>query len=161
MKLSTRLEQIKRQKQAKQPRPTRPQPVRRAWPKVTRRQWALAALWLLLLGGGAWAALEFVVWNKLPPELVGRWQVREGPMAGGVFDFSSRGNLEIHVLNQGRLTPLSKARVAVNDKTLLTTTYNPRSQQEETKQSAIRELTANSLILELESGEVLKMTRSK
>jgi hypothetical protein len=120
----------------------------------------LLAVWLLLAGGGSWAALELFVWNKLPPELVGTWRVKEGPMAGGAFHFSRYGTLEIHVNNQGRADAL-KGRVAVEDKTLLITSHNPRSQQDETRKSAIQELTASTLILELESGEVLKMARQK
>jgi hypothetical protein len=160
MKLSAQIEHLKRQKIARKPKQPLPRPARREGRKWTRRHWALAALWLLLAAGGAWAALEFVVWNKLPPELVGKWQVKEGPMAGGAFYFSRFGTLEIHGNNQGRTYTL-KARVAVADKTLLTTTQNPRSQQDETRQSVIRELTASTLILELESGEVLKMARQK
>jgi len=74
--------------------------------------------------------------------------------------FLRYGTLEIHGDNQGRPYTLN-ARVAVEDKTLLTTTRNPRSQQDETRKSVIRELTASTLILELESGEVLKMARQK
>ena len=66
MKLSTRLEQIKRQKQVSRPPQPKPRPVRPAARKWTRKHWALAGLWLLLAAGGAWAALELVVWNKLP-----------------------------------------------------------------------------------------------
>jgi uncharacterized protein (TIGR03066 family) len=160
MKLSTRIEQFKRQKDAKRPKPPKPRPVRRAGRPWTWRHWGLLALWLFLAAGGAWAALELVVWNRLPPELVGKWQVKEGPMAGGAFYFSRSGTLEIHGNNQGRYYTL-KGRVALEGKNLLTTTQNPRSQQDETRTSVIQELTANSLILELESGEVLKMVRQK
>jgi hypothetical protein len=158
MKLSTRIEQIKRQKDAKRPKRPTPRPGRRGGRKWTWKHGALAALWLLLATGGAWAALELFVWNKLPPELVGKWQVQAGPMAGGAFHFSRYGTLEIHVNSKGKANVL-KGRVAVEDKTLQITSHNPRSQQDETRQSIIRELTANTLLLELESGEVLKMTR--
>jgi hypothetical protein len=160
MKLSTRLEKLKRQKQTHQPKRPQPKPVRREGRKWTRWHWGLLALWLLLAAGGTWAVMELVVWNKLPPELVGRWQVKEGPMAGGAFHFFRYGTLEILGVNQGRYYTL-KGRVAVEGKNLLTTTQNPRSQQDETRKSVIQELTANTLILELESGEVLKLARQK
>jgi len=33
---------------------------------------------LLLVAGGTWAVFEFVVWNKLPGELVGKWVAAPG-----------------------------------------------------------------------------------
>jgi hypothetical protein len=53
--------------------------------KFTRWHWAVLGLGLLLAAGGTWAALEFFVWNKLPPALVGKWEVQGGPMSGGTF----------------------------------------------------------------------------
>jgi hypothetical protein len=49
----------------------------------------------------------------------------------------------------------------VADKTLLTTTQNLQTGHEETTTSTIRELTARTLIFELDSGDVLKMGRWK
>jgi hypothetical protein len=158
MKLSSRIEQLRRQKLANQPRQPKPQPVHRERPRWTRKHWLWAGLWLLLAFGGAWAVLELAVWNKLPPELVGTWQVREGPMAGGSFHFSRFGTVQIHVTTQGKSNTLH-GRVAVEGKTLRITSQNARSQQDETRDSVIQELTANTLVLELESGEVLKMAR--
>src|SRR5262249_45425627 len=95
-----------------------------------------------------WVVVERFFLNSLPPELLGTWEVKEGPMHGGTFAFSRNGTLEIHADNRGTAYTL-KARVAVEGKTLLTTTDNPQLRQEETGKSIIRELTANSLILDL------------
>jgi hypothetical protein len=49
----------------------------------------------------------------------------------------------------------------VEDRTLWTTTQNPSTRQESTRKSTIRELTAKSLILEFENGDVLRLVRKR
>jgi uncharacterized protein (TIGR03066 family) len=128
--------------------------------RISLRHWAVLALCLLLAAGGTFAVLEFFVWNKVPRELVGTWEVTEGPMSGGTFEFSRSGTLETRVKDKGKHF-LLKASVTVKEKTLFTTTKNPTTGAEETRESIIRELTDSSLILELENGEVLKMVREQ
>ena len=122
--------------------------------------WVWVAFALIVAGSGTLAVFELAYWNDVLPELVGTWDVEEGPLAGGVFRFSRNGNLEIRLQQKGKETQLD-GHVVVDDKTLRTTTRAPLSGQEETTQSIIRELTARTLILELESGDVLKMGRWK
>lgn len=157
MKQHSRLAKLKQQKQRKPATPgPHPQRGRAGWPR-----WVWVALALLVLAGaGTWAVLEFVVWNKVPPELVGTWEVQGGPMSGGTFAFSRDGTLKIRHRGQETDSAMN-ARVAVEDKTLLTTTKHPQTGQEDTRRSTIRELTAQSLVIELEKGEVLKMVRRK
>jgi hypothetical protein len=50
-----------------------------------------------------------------------------------------------------------KSRAVVDGKTLLTTAYNPQTFREETHASTILELTAGTLVLELENGDVLRL----
>ena len=151
MKLSTKIAKLMQERAKRIPPRPAPQKAR----KSTRRRKALIAICVLLAAGGSWAVLEFLVWSRLPPELVGNWQVQDGPMKGGSFDFSRNGNLEISS-NQGHVV---KARVAVQGKNLLTTTKNPSTSREETHASIIQQLTADSLILELEQGDVLRMVQ--
>jgi uncharacterized protein (TIGR03066 family) len=157
MKLSTRLAQLKRQKQVRQPAATPASPQRG---KVRVKRWALVSLGLLLAGGGAWAALEAFVWNKLPTALVGTWTVQGGPMAGGTFTFARDGTLAIYAEEQGK-DYIVTGRVTVDGQTMLTTTQEPRTRREQTRMSTIRELTATSLVLELENGQVLRMVRKE
>jgi hypothetical protein len=124
------------------------------------RRWTLIALCFLLVGGATWAVLELVVWTKVPRALVGQWEVTEGPMAGGTFAFARDGTLAIHADAQGT-DYIVTARVAVENKTLSMTTREPRTRQEQTRTSTIQELTATSLVLELENGQVLRMVRRK
>ena len=62
-------------------------------------RWAVLALCLLLAGSGTYAFCVYgvyFIWPKLPPELVGKWEVTEGKHRGDVFEFSRNGNLEAH-----------------------------------------------------------------
>src|SRR5689334_3042470 len=60
---------------------------------------ALAIAFLLFVGG-TWALFEFVIWNNIPAELVGKWEVADGPQEGATFDFYSSGKMIGHI-NQG------------------------------------------------------------
>ena len=147
-------------KQRKQKQETARKPGRQRGKTFTRWHWAVLGLSLLLAGGGTWAALEFFVWNKLPPALVGKWEVQGGPMSGGTFQFFRNGTLETRHKKDQTYSML-RASVAVEDKTLLTTTQDSQTGREQTRKSTIRELTAISLAIELEDGAVLKMVRAK
>jgi hypothetical protein len=156
MKLSFQLATLKQRKQTKQPE-AKPGPQNGGtW---TRLRWDWLALCLILGVGGTLAVFEFYIW-KVPPELVGKWQVEEGPEYGGTFRFFRNGALAVH-LKTKKTDFFLKGHVTVEDKTLRTTTQNPLTKLEETRASTIRELTAESLILEFENGEVLRLVRKK
>src|SRR5262249_32674194 len=101
----------------------------------------------------------FFVWSRLPADLVGKWVVEGGPQDGATFDFSRNGTLEAHLNDKG-MTRILQATVAVKDRTLLVTTRNPHTRQDETRSCVIRELTDRSLIVEFEKGEVFRMARA-
>jgi hypothetical protein len=118
----------------------------------------LIALALLLACVGTLSALEFFVWNKIPPELVGVWEFSDGPQKHGTFEFSRNGTMELRTYNKKK--PLTtKAAASVRDKTLFITEKATLGREQTTTEAIIRELTADTLILELEKGEVLKMVR--
>src|SRR5262245_44560949 len=78
---------------------------------------ALIAIPLLLLAaGGTWAFFEYVVWNRLPPELVGKWAVVEGPKEykEAVFEFHRSGRM-IGYVNYKEMVRIIKAEVRVED----------------------------------------------
>ncbi len=152
MNLSSKLALLKKRK-PKEPKSPPKKTVRIGWPR-----WTVIALGLLLLGGATLAVFEFVIWNKVPAALVGKWEVQGGPMSGGTFEFSRTGAVEVR--HQGAQVALS-GRAAVDGKTLLLTTRDPKDiRLEQTRPSTIRELTATTFVLELEKGEVLKMVRN-
>lgn len=153
MKLSAKIAALKKRKQAK--------PVVRR-PKAgvfTPWFWAWLALALAVAGAGTLAVYEFFIWNKVPPALVGKWQVEEGAQVGGTFEFYRNGNLIIQLKNQKQDYPPIKGLCGGGCKTLLTTMPNPLTLGEQSQTIAIRQLTAKSLILEFENGDVLKMVR--
>jgi hypothetical protein len=157
MKFSLQLAKVQQHKRGKNATPAAASARATRW---TRWHWAWLAVGLLLAGSSTLAVFEFFIWNKVPPELVGTWDVEEGPLSGGTFAFSRNGNLQMHFKKQGKDIAL-RGRVAVEDRTLFTTTQNALAGHEETTTSVIRELTARSLIIELDSGDVLKMGRWK
>jgi uncharacterized protein (TIGR03066 family) len=154
MKRSSRLAKLKQRKQS-EPRSGHHKNGKSGLPR-----WAWVGLFLLLAGGGTLAVSYFLIWNKLPPELVGKWEVQGGPLSGGTFEFSRDGTLKMRHLSQGKDVALD-GRVTVEGKALLLTTQNPQTRVEKTHRSMIQELTATTLILELEKGDVLKMVRRK
>ncbi len=128
---------------------------------VTRsgsRFWILAAV-VLLTGGGAWAFAEFVVWNKLPSDLVGKWVVEGGEQDGATFDFYRGGAMTGHINLNGR-EGIINARVEIADDRLLTTTRNPRTGADETRSQKIVRLSRTVLVLQDERGNTLSMVRA-
>src|SRR5260370_41676081 len=57
------------------------------------RRWAILGFLLLLAGVGTWAVFEFFIWSQVPPELLGKWVVTEGPDEGGTIDFYRNGTM--------------------------------------------------------------------
>ncbi|MBI3407237.1 MAG: hypothetical protein HY040_02635 [Planctomycetes bacterium] len=155
MKLSSRLERLKQDKQSKQAGHKSGLHERGMLSPAT---WLLLTLCLVLAGVGTLAVYEFFIWNKVPPELVGFWEVEEGPQKGASFEFFRKGEMEIHMKNKKKDIS-HKTRVVVKDKTILSTSKNPQTRVEKTSPIMIRELTADSLILEFEGGEVLNLVR--
>ena len=123
-------------------------------------RWAIITLCLVLAFGGTLAFCEYFVFSKIPTELVGQWVIQGGPQHGATFDFSRRGTLEAHLNGQGFDHPLN-GTIAVEDKEMRITTRNPHTNLDETRTCIIRELTAESLIVEFDKNETFKMVRVK
>ena len=128
---------------------------------VVKRSWKrplLLALCVLLACGATWAFCEFVLWNKVPPELVGKWTVTEGPQVGATFDFYRGGTMVGRVNSDGN-EAIVNASVRVEDKKIYSTTRNPHTGQDDTMVLTIRALTATQLTVEDGQGQLLKMER--
>jgi hypothetical protein len=122
--------------------------------------WGIAwtVLGMMVIAAGTVAVLEFFVWNKVPPALVGKWKIEDGPLAGGTFEFSRNGDMAVKDKNQKGVSQL-KAKAVLEGKTIVTTSSNPLTREQLIHTSTVRELTATTLVIELESGDVLKMVR--
>jgi hypothetical protein len=166
----------KRSSKAGQPKPTlqaalnhlsrsaRPQGSRPPTPSSNQRspfkKVVVFSLCVILAGGMTWGAFEFVIWSKLPPELVGQWVVVGGPQDGATFDFSRNGSLEAHFNHMGSDQVL-QGKVTVVDNTMRITTRNPHNGQDDTKTCRIKELTERTLLVEFPNGEVFRMARAQ
>jgi hypothetical protein len=111
---------------------------------------------LVLAGGGTWAVLELVVWNRLPHKLVGKWIVVEGQMEGTTMEFRRDGSL-VARRPQGDWETVLKAQVTVEDRTMVVKSQNNRTGQEEIAIHFIRALGQSEMVLEDERGQRLKL----
>jgi uncharacterized protein (TIGR03066 family) len=115
---------------------------------------------LLLTAGGTWAILEFVVWNRLPSELVGRWEVIQGPREykDAVFEFYRSGKM-IGYLNENEKVGLIKADIRIEGDKIYSTTTNPQTGKEHVSVQTIRTLTAREFVVEDSKGIRTHMRR--
>jgi len=135
-----------------------PRPTPHSAPGSVLVRWVVPILCLLLAAGGTWGVMEFVVWNKLPGDLVGKWEVQGGDQDGATFDFFRNGTMVARINVRGKLE-FVKADVAVEGDGLFVTTRSPIDNREMTKRHTIKVLSANRLVLEDERKNVLTMER--
>ena len=149
---------MKKSKAGKQRMP-QPGPVTRPSSGFGRK--ALLVIPLLLLAvGGTWAFFEFVVWNRLPSELVGRWEVTQGPREykDAVFEFYRSGKM-IGYLNENDKVGLIKAEIRIDGDKIYSTTRHQQTGQERTTVQTIRTLTSREFVVEDAKGIRTHMRR--
>ena len=148
-------QQIHARKQARTGRSQAP--VKASWKRPL-----LLALTALLVGGATWAFCEFVLWNKVPSELVGKWVVNQGPDKGSTIDFSRNGTM-ITKINNVKLEGIFEieARIRVQGKKIHCTIRNQETGEEGTRVQTIKALDETHLVLEDERGMSVKLERAK
>jgi hypothetical protein len=126
-----------------------------------KMRWALLGLCLLLAGGATWAFMEFVVWNNLPGELVGAWEVVQGPpeYKQAEFQFYRSGKMVGHFNDSGRDRPIH-AEVRVEGDKLYITTRRPTTGEEHVSVQTIRIMNGKELVVADERGIIIKMART-
>jgi uncharacterized protein (TIGR03066 family) len=159
------MKQLPRSRHRKHPaeksHPRKPQPRPEAAPRgAFSWRWPLVILGMLVVAASTWALFEFVVWNTLPANLVGKWVVTGGTQDGATFDFYRNGTMVGNINAEGR-TGIINASVRVEDNQLLITTVNPNTGRNETKTQTIKTLTATQLILLDEQGETYTLERAE
>lgn len=153
MKLSAKIEELKRRQAAKSGADGG------GGVAISSATWVLLGLLVIFAALATWAVFEFFVWSKVPPALVGLWEVEApAPQKGGTFEFFRSGSMEA-VLKLKKKDVIQKARISVRDKTLWMIPRDSEGGEEATSKFIIRELTADSLILEPEKGSVLRLVR--
>ena len=120
----------------------------------------MIVLCLLLAGGSTWAVFEFVVWNTVPAELVGKWVVTEGPDEGGTIDFHRNGTMVAKVNLAGKLG-IIEAKIKVEDKKIVATLTNNYTGEVGTRIQTIKLLDGQRLVLEDERGNFIKLKRAE
>jgi hypothetical protein len=154
MNVSSRLEKLM-QKRAAQNRVAKADGPRAMLAPAT---WVLLGLSSLLAGVSTLAVCEFFVWTRVPPELVGLWEVDEGPQKRGTFEFLRDGTMEVQVTaNKKHVT--HKTPVTVKDRKMSIAGQGLFARADAPSECTIRELTADTLVLELERGDILKLVR--
>jgi uncharacterized protein (TIGR03066 family) len=123
------------------------------------RKMLIAIALLLLAAGGTWAFMEFVVWNRLPTDLVGRWEVVQGPpeYKDAEFEFYRSGKMVAYVNDRGNVGEIH-AYVRIEGDKIYSTTRNEAGKEHVSVQT-IRTLTTQQLVVADEAGRVTKMVR--
>ncbi len=131
-----------------------------ARPRSSPMRWVVLGVGLLLAAGATWAIMEFVVWNKLPRELVGTWEVTQGPpeFKEAVFEFQRSGKMIGRLNDNGNLR-IMDADVRVEGDKIHFTTRHPQTGEEHVSVQVIRKLGDRELEVDDERGKVIKMTR--
>jgi len=140
-----------------------PHPPQRAAAKATpgaaAKRWLILATVGLMTGGVVWAIFEFVVWNTIPSDMVGKWVLFDGTHEANIQFY--RGGTMVGTFNQGGNPFVVESRVVVEGKKIFSTTLNKQTQQYETKVLTIRSLEPHRLVIEDFQGKVMELERAE
>lgn len=141
-----------------------PQPQRLPTPAASTSpmRWLLVCIGVLLTAGATWAFMEFVVWNVLPPELVGKWEVVQGPpeYREAEFEFYRNGKMVGH-LNENENLRIMNAQVRIDGNKIYITTTRPSTGEEHVSVQTIRTLNDKEFVVADERGAIMKMMRKR
>jgi uncharacterized protein (TIGR03066 family) len=143
-------------KNRKRTAPQQPQRPVQAKSTTSSKRWMVLGLVLIASIAGTWALLEFVIWNRLPSELVGRWEVVHGSPEGN-FEFFRDGRMKGQVNNKGYAQNFD-AIVRVEGDKIYSTTKAPNG-LDHVSVLTIHTLTRNELVVVDQEGKVMKLAR--
>ena len=132
-------------------------------PRLPTTSWTrrvLLGAMLIVVAAGVWGLFEFVIWNNIPAELVGKWEIMEGPDEGGTVDFYRNGSMVAHV-NRAGMLGITEARIRVDEKKIHVTTRRRETGEELTRVQTIKLLEGDRLVLQDEKGNLLKLRRAE
>jgi uncharacterized protein (TIGR03066 family) len=121
-------------------------------------KWLIIVVCIALVAGASFAAFEFLLPGRVPPELVGRWRVVGGPTDGMTMEFHRDGTMIGRATINGKEGVL-EGTAEVTDKTLRTTTTNPFTNKAETGTQTILTLTETEFVTEDQKGTRITMVR--
>ena len=127
-------------------------------PVVKRRLWVFL---LLCLAGSTLAS--FVVFKYIAPtiphELIGTWQVADGPLKGATLEFRWYGTAIATSMDKQGKKEITDSSVKVDGKTIVLTSADRTTGKEETVVQTILKLTKDELVIRDEDRKVYTMTR--
>jgi hypothetical protein len=155
----------KARKTPKQPVPpaakpsTSPQVQEKKSPRWLR--WGFAAACLFVAAIATYGLIDYVLFPRIPSELVGKWRVQGGPQDGVTLQFQRNGDFEARLEFGGKEGGVHGRAELDNadDKKLRIVSTDSRTKRKITKIHIIRSLTENELLLEDPTGTVSKLVR--
>jgi uncharacterized protein (TIGR03066 family) len=132
-----------------------------AQPKPVARHRRLWFFLLLCLAGSS--VVSFVVFRYIAPtvphELIGTWQVTEGPLKGATLEFRWYGTaIATHTDKQGKVE-ITDSKVKVEGKTIFLTSDNSVTGIPDTVTQTILKLTKDELVIRDADRKTYAMTR--
>ncbi|SRR5260370_39561195 len=112
---------------------------------------------LLVSFAGSYLVFKFLV-GSIPSELVGTWQVTDGPLKGGTLEFRSNGTA-VAILERGGKKEMDDFEVKVEEKKIIMTTRDKITGKEDAVTQTILKLTQNELVIRDEGRQMYKMIR--
>jgi uncharacterized protein (TIGR03066 family) len=126
------------------------------------RPWLYVAIALAVVAGiGSWALFENIIWSRIPPELVGKWEVIGGEQDGATFDFYPNGAMVGNVKSPAGRRNVIHASIRVDGNKILSTTRHPDTGQPMTMVLVIKTMKPSELVVEDEEGKIMNMKRAE
>jgi uncharacterized protein (TIGR03066 family) len=139
----------------------KPAPVAPVQPKPAARNWCLWGFLLLCLAGSTLAS--FVIFKYLAPtiphELIGTWQVADGPLKGATLEFRWYGTAIATATDKQGKKEITDSSVMVEGKSIFLTTADGVTGKQETVVQTILKLTKDELVFRDEDRRTYALTR--
>ena len=129
-------------------------PPRRSW------RWLIVLLVLVVVAGSTFALFEFVLIARVPSELVGRWQVIDGPFRSMTMEFQRDGTMTGRAAINGEEREL-EGSASLRGNKLTTTTTNPFTGKRDSATQTVLSLTDTEFVTVDENGTRIVMRRVK
>jgi len=124
-------------------------------------RWLLAAAFLFIAASLTYGLIDYVLFPRIPAELVGTWRVQGGPQNGVILHFDRNGDFEArYALGDKQGGVHARAEIDSSDhKKLRIVSTNSKTGRRMTKIHIIRSLTESEMLLEDPTGTVSRLIR--
>src|SRR5262245_25998950 len=125
--------------------------------RQNHRMWLILLLCLAGSAAASYVVFKYVV-VKIPPELVGTWEVTQGPLRGATLELRRDGSAVATRTERGQKMVTDQS-VRVDGKSLFLTTTDEKTGKDDTVTQTIVELTADTLVIRDEDKRTYHMKR--